>query len=101
MPHVGEWYIMYEFLRRLYRGEQRAKEMEEYFYLYLLIKCSYRKLFLQTNEQIGLSNYQEYEGENKQGIDNMGEARKRYALQTAIGERVQHYVKSRISWQWD
>lgn len=99
--HVGERYIMYEFLRRLYRGEQRAKEMAEYFYLYLLIKCSYRKLFLQTNEQVGLSNYQEYEGENKQGIDNMGEARKRYALQTAIGERGQHYVESRISWQWD
>lgn len=99
--HVGERYIMYEFLRRLYRGEQRAKEMAEYFYLYLLIKCSYRKLFLQTNEQVGLSNYQEYEGENKQGIDNMGEARKRYALQTAIGERGKHYVESRISWQWD
>ena len=101
MLHVGERYIMYEFLRRLYRGEQRAKGMAEYFYLYFLIKCSYRKLFLQTNEQVGLSNYQEYEGENKQGIDNMGEARKRYALQTAIGERGQHYVESRISWQWD
>ena len=101
MLHVGERYIMYEFLRRLYRGEQRAMEMAEYFYLYLLIKCSYRKLFLQTNEQVGLSNYQEYEGENKQGIDNMGEARKRYALQTAIGEGGKHYVESRISWQWD
>lgn len=101
MLHVGERYIMYEFLRRLYRGEQKAKEMAEYFYLYLLIKCSYRKYFLQTNEQVGLSNYQEYEGENKQGIDNMGEARKRYALQTAIGEKGQHYVESRISWKWD
>ena len=101
MLHVGERYIMYEFLRRLYRGEQKAKEMAEYFYLYLLIKCSYRKYFLQTNEQVGLSNYQEYEGENKQGLDNMGEARKRYALQTAIGEKGQHYVESRISWKWD
>lgn len=101
MLHVGERYIMYEFLRRFYRGEQRAKEMAEYFYLYLLIKCSYRKLFLQTNKQVGLSNYQEYEGENKQGIDNMGEARKRYALQTAIGDGGQHYVELRISWQWD
>ena len=101
MLHVGERFIMYEFLRLLYRGEKRAKEMADIFYLYLLIKCSYRKLFLQTNEQVGLSNYQEYEGENEQGIDNMGEARKRYALQTAIGEKGQHYVESRISWQWD
>lgn len=101
MLHVGERYVMYEYLRRLYRGEQRAMEMAEYFYLYLLIKCSYRKLFLQTNEQVGLSNYQEYAGENKQGIDNMSEARKRYALQTSIGENEQHYVESRISWKWD
>lgn len=101
MLHVGERYIMYTFLRQLYRGEQRAKEMAEYFYLYLLIKCSYRKMFLHTNGQVGLSNYQEYEGENKQGIDNVGEARKRYALQTAIGDRGKHYVESRISWQWD
>ena len=101
MLHVGERYVMYEYLRRLYRGEQRAMEMAEYFYLYLLIKCSYRKLFLQTNEQVGLSNYQEYECENKQGIDNMSEARKRYALQTSIGENEQHYVESRISWKWD
>lgn len=101
MLHVGERYVMYEYLRRLYRGEQRAIEMAEYFYLYLLIKCSYRKMFLQTNEQVGLSNYQEYEGENKQGIDNMGEARKRYALQTSIGENGQHYVESRINWKWD
>ena len=92
---------MYEYLRRLYKGEQTAKDTAEFFYLYILIKCSYRKLFLQTNEQIGLSNYQEYEGANKQGIDHMGEARKRYALQTAIGERGKNYVESRISWQWD
>lgn len=98
---VGERYIIYEFLRRLYRGEQRSKEMAEYFYLYVLIKCSYRKLFLKTNEQIGLSNYQEYEGANKQGVDHMGEARKRYALQTAIGEQGRNYVESRISWQCD
>ena len=101
MLHVGERYIMYEYLKRLYNGEQTAKEMAEYFYLYVLIKCSYRKLFLQTNEQIGLSNYQEYEGANKQGVDHMGEARKRYALQTAIGEQGRNYVESRISWQWD
>ncbi len=101
MLHVGERYIMYEYLRRLYKGEQTAKDTAEFFYLYILIKCSYRKLFLQTNEQIGLSNYQEYEGANKQGIDHMGEARKRYALQTAIGERGKNYVESRISWQWD
>ena len=101
MLHVGERYLIYEFLRRLYRGEQRAKEMAEHFYLYLLIKCSYRKMFLQTNKQVGLSNYQEYEGENRQGIDNMGEARKRYALQTAICKQGRNYVESRISWQWD
>ena len=101
MMHVGERYVMYEFLRQLYLGKKEAVDFAEYFYIYLLIKNHYRKSYIQTNDLIGLSNYQEYEGRNRVGIDYMGEARKRYALQSALGEKNQNYLESRISWNWN
>lgn len=101
MLHVGERYVMYEFLRQLYLGKKEAVDFAEYFYIYLLIKARYRKAYIQTNDLIGLSNYQEYEGRNRSGIDYMGEARKRYALQSALGDKYKNYIESRISWKWD
>lgn len=101
MMLAGERFIIYEFFRQLYLGDERANKISDYFYLYLLIKLHYRKLFIQSNELLGLSNYQCYELKNKQGLDYMGEARKRYAIQTALGEHGQNHLETRISWQWD
>lgn len=100
MLHVGERFVIYEFLRRLYLKEVEAVAFADFFYLYILIKVQYRKEKIQTNGLVGLSNYQLYEKANT-GVDNLGEARRRYALQTALGENGQNYLETRISWEWD
>ena len=99
MMLAGERFVMYEFLRRLYLKKPEAVEFAELFYLYQLIKTICRREYVQTNGLIGLSNYQNYENKNE-GIDHLGEARKRYALQTALGNKGQNYLETRISWTW-
>lgn len=102
MLHVGERKLLYTFFRMLYQAHPVAVEFSDLFYLYLLIKVRCRREFIQTNKLRGLSNYQDYEWNNsKHGLINLGEARKRYAIQTALGNHHQNYLESRISWEWD
>lgn len=102
MLHVGERKLLYTFFRMLYQAHPVALEFSNLFYLYLLIKVRCRREFIHTNKLRGLSNYQNYEWNNsKHGLINLSEARKRYAIQTALGNHRQNYLESRISWDWD
>ena len=98
MMLAGERYIIYAFFKRLFNKERDATRFAKLFYLYTLIKLNCRKNFIQTNDLIGLSNYQEYEeAERKNGMDHLGEVKRRYAVQSALGTRMTNYLETRIS----
>lgn len=100
MLHIGERSLIYTFFRKLYNKQSNAIKFVDLFYFYLLIKTRCRKEFIQTNNLIGLSNYQEYEWNNSHhGLANMGEAKRRYAIQTALGTKQNNYLESRVSWE--
>lgn len=98
MMLAGERHIIYAFFKRLFNKEREATRFAKLFYLYSLIKLNCRKNFIQTNDLIGLSNYQEYEeAERKNGMDHLGEVKRRYAVQSALGTRRTNYLETRIS----
>ena len=101
MLHVGERSLLYHYLKKMYRREQAAVDFAPLFYLYLLIKVRCRREFIQTNNLIGLTNYQDYEENNrKDELEHLGELRKRYAIQTALGLPFgKNYLESRIKWR--
>ena len=98
MMLAGERYIIYAFFKRLFNKEREATRFAKLFYLYTLIKLNSRKIFIQTNDLIGLSNYQDYEeAERNNGMDHLGEVKRRYAVQSALGTRRTNYLETRIS----
>lgn len=101
MLHGGERSLIYLFFRKLYRMHADAKEFVPLFYLYLLIKVRCRREFIQTNNLIGLSNFQDYEKNNRSdNLGQLGELRRRYAIQTALGLPYgKNYLESRLKWQ--
>lgn len=96
MMLAGERSVVYGFLKRVFNREPEATDFVKMFYLYTLIKVNCRKDFIQTNDLIGLSNYQDYE-DNDEGITNLGEVKRRYAIQSALGPRRNNYLETRIS----
>lgn len=101
MLHGGERSLIYLFFRKLYRIHADAMEFAPLFYLYLLIKVRCRREFIQTNNLIGLSNFQDYEGNNRSdSLGQLGELRRRYAIQTALGLPFgKNYLECRLKWQ--
>ena len=101
MLHGGERSLSYLFFRKLYRKNADALEFAPLFYLYLLIKVRCRREFVQTNNLIGLSNFQDYEENNRSDImGQLGELKRRYAIQTALGLPYgKNYLECRVKWQ--
>lgn len=98
MMLAGERYIIYVFFKRLFNKEREATNFAKLFYLYTLIKLNCRKNFILTNDLIGLSNYQEYEeAERNNGMDHLGEVKRRYAIQSSLGPRRTNYLETRIA----
>ncbi len=97
----GERSVLYHYFKKLYRNKQEAIKFAPLLYLYLLIKVRCRREFIQTNNLIGLSNYQDYEDNNRKNeLEHLGELRKRYAIQTALGLPFgKNYLESRIKWR--
>lgn len=100
MLHGGERSLIYLFFRKLYRMHSVAMEFAPLFYLYLLIKVRCRREFIQTNNLIGLTNFQEYEQNGRSdSLGHLSELRRRYAIQTALGLPYgKNYLESRLKW---
>lgn len=100
MLHEGERWLMYHYLSKLYQQQPEAVAAAPVFYLYLLIKMEHRKNYIHSNSLLGLSNLQDYENQNREDkIDKIAEMRKRYAIQTALGDyQGKNYLETKIKW---
>lgn len=99
---AGERWLIYSFLQKLYEGKQDAVKFAMPFYLYLLFKVDWRKKFIPTNGLIGLSNYQGYEkADSYDELPRFQEPKRRYAVQTSLGERRNNYLEARVSMDYD
>jgi len=100
MLHGGERWLMYHYLCKLYQQKPEAVAAVPLFYMYLLIKMEHRKNYIHSNNLLGLSNLQDYENQNREDkIDKIAEVRKRYAIQTALGDyQGKNYLETRIKW---
>lgn len=100
MLYWGERRLYYLFFYQLYKEpvSRNLVNLASIFYLYVLIKLRARKEIIQTNSEIGLSNYQVYQySDMKIRIEKEEELHFRYAIQSAIGKGNKNFLECRIS----
>lgn len=100
MLYWGERRLFYLFFYQLYKDPvpRNFLSLASVFYLYVLIKLRARKEVIQTNSEIGLSNYQVYQDSDmKIRLEKEEELHYRYAIQSAVGKGNKNFLECRIT----
>lgn len=85
MVYHGERCILYKFYKDYWGGTDRSRGIAKFVFLYELIKNQFRRELVQVNEQIGLGNFQEFNGRKNIFVPSeLNLVSKRHAVQTAM-----------------
>lgn len=90
---VGERWLLYSFLFRLYKNPSDRSVIRALpiFYLYILIKLRARREIIQTNRMCGLANYQQYQDNYKSFVSkDTQHLHWAYAIQTSAADFPNH-----------
>ena len=85
MVYHGERCVLYRFYKDYWSGTERSRGIAKFVFLYELIKNQFRRELVQVNEQIGLGNFQEFNGRKSIFVPSeLNLVSKRHAVQTSI-----------------
>ena len=97
--YAGERRLLHNMLKMVYSGEGAYKKLHSIIYLYLILKTSHRKQFVQTKQLLGLDNYRNYYHK----IDDLmkdwlkSDFFYRYGVQSSIRQGTADVVEVRMS----
>lgn len=103
MAHHGERWLLYNFFRQYFGGNENIRRATPWLYLYLLVKNKLRREIIQTNDLRGFENFQIYQSLKQVFFTEAGDKRAmletayRYAIQSAMGESFKHNIEARIT----
>lgn len=67
---AGERYLMYTCFKKLYEGNQEMLKYADLFYVYIVLKNTIRGELIQQNEQVGFSNFKDYQDRKTIALSN-------------------------------
>lgn len=105
MVHHGERHLLYEFFYDYLGNSRCMRAWAPWVYLYVLVKNKVRREFIQTNSLIGFDNFNDYQKSksqfkprfDKQSACLFEEIAYKYAVQTALGPDLNHYLEARMT----
>lgn len=83
---AGERWFLHKMFKHIFAPQKRERRLHQYIFLYILLKISYRKNYVQTKQLLGLRNFKNYYHQIDHLKDDWldSDFLYRYAAQTSI-----------------
>lgn len=96
--YCGERWFLYQMFRKIGQDSKSYREQYNWFYAYLIIKEQFRSEVMQTNDKIGLMNFERYyKRKNKFSLGIKGDMLAGLALKGTLKNQNIKYLEARIA----